>query len=132
MKRAACTPSLFAPDVAAAVAFYEDVFTFQRSGSYTDGGELVWAEVTLGEARIWFFRHALDDRPTPVFSGLIYVFVDDVDDMAARLGGKAQVDWGPETQDYGLRELGVRDLNGYRLVFARDADELPRPAASPS
>ena len=26
---------------------------------------------------------------------------------------------GPETQDYGLCELGVRDVNGYYLVFAK-------------
>lgn len=122
MKRSPCTPSLFAPDIAATVAFYEDVFAFTRTGSYEDDGAPVWAEVTRGEARIWFFSHALEELPKPVLSGLIYVFVDDVDDMAARIGGKAQIEWGPETQDYGLRELGVRDLNGYRLVFARDAD----------
>ena len=64
----------------------------------------------------------IDGAPQPVFSGLIYVFVDDVDAMAARIGGKARIEWGPETQDYGLREVGVKDLNGYLLVFARDED----------
>ncbi len=29
-------------------------------------------------------------------------------------------EWGPETQHYGLRELGIKDLNGYYLVFATD------------
>ena len=49
------------------------------------------------------------------------MFVDDVDAMAARLQGRVTFEWGPETQDYGLRELGIRDDNGYYLVFARDA-----------
>ena len=65
--------------------------------------------------------NALTHHPKPVLSGLIYVFVDDVDSTAAHLDGKVPFDWGPETQDYGLRELGIHDLNGYYLVFAQDA-----------
>jgi hypothetical protein len=51
---------------------------------------------------------------------LIYVFVDDVDALAKQLEGQAHFEWGPETQPYGLRELGIKDLNGYYLVFAKD------------
>ncbi len=55
-----------------------------------------------------------------MFSGLIYVFVDDVDAVAKHLEGQVPFEWGPETQEYGLREFGIRDVNGYYLVFARD------------
>ncbi len=66
--------------------------------------------------------NALPDQPAPVMSGLIYLFVEDVDALAARLAPQpVPIEWGPETQDYGLRELAIRDLNGYRLVFATDA-----------
>ncbi len=119
--RSPVTPSLYAPDLAAAISFYVDVFGFRKSGAYSDDdGVEIWAEVALGEGRIWFFSHALDDAPKAGFSGLIYVFVDDVDEMADRVGHRAVVSWGPETQAYGLRELGVRDLNGYLIVFAAD------------
>ena len=121
MKRAPVTPSLFAPDLTETVRFYVETLGFRQTGSYQeDGGSEIWAEVALGESRIWFFSHPLDEHSKPVFSGLIYVFVDDVDAFAERLEGHVPFEWGPETQEYGLRELAVRDINGYYLVFARD------------
>ena len=44
----------------------------------------------------------------------------DVDALAQRLASSVSFEWGPETQDYGLREVAIKDLNGYYLVFARD------------
>ncbi len=124
MKRAPVTPSLFTPSVTDAVRFYEDRFGFQQTGRWQDEDEPVtWAAVSLNDAKIWFFLHPLPDRPAPVFSGLIYVFIDDVDAMATRLQTKMSVEWGPQTQGYGLRELGVKDLNGYYLVFAKDVED---------
>jgi len=122
MKRSPVTPSLFTKDVTDTVRFYTDHLRFSQTGSYKDeDGKEIWAEVTHGDGRIWFFSGALEGRPEPIFTGLIYVFVDDVDETAAALHGKVKVLWGPETQDYGLRELGVEDCNGYMLVFAKDA-----------
>ena len=121
MKRAPVIPSLFTPDLSRAVRFYQETLGFRQTGSYRDDdGTEIWAEVTLGESRLWFFANALDRQPGPALSGLIYVFVDDVDALAARLAGRVAFEWGPETQEYGLRELGLRDLNGYYLVFAQD------------
>ena len=120
MKRSPVTPSLYAPDLGATVRFYVEALGFDHSGSYVDEGDETWAEVALGEARIWFFSHALDDQPEPAFSGLVYVFVEDVDGLASRLEGSVPFAWGPESQVYGLRELGIRDANGYLLIFARD------------
>lgn len=121
MNRAPITPSLFAPDLPATVGFYVDVLGFRQTGSYKEAdGSKVWAEVSLGESRVWFFANALTGHSEPVFSGLIYLFVDDVDEVATRLDGRVAFEWGPETQEYGLRELGIKDLNGYYLVFAVD------------
>lgn len=120
MKRAPVTPSLFVSDLKAALRFYADVLGFEQTGAYEEDGETFWAEVARGDARIWFFANALDGLPQPTFSGLIYVFVEDVDDLAANLKGRVSIEWGPETQPYGLRELGIKDLNGYYLVFAKD------------
>jgi len=121
MKRSPVIPSLFAPDIVQTVSFYVDLLGFQQTGSYKgeDGSE-IWAEVTLGESRIWFFSNALDKQPVPAFSGLIYVFVDDIDALAKSLEGNVLFAWGPETQVYGLRELGIQDVNGYYIVFAQD------------
>lgn len=120
MKRSAVTPSLYVPDVAAAVRFYKDILGFSQTGSWEEGGALIWAEVALSEARVWFFSSTIEDKPGPAFSGLLYLFVEDVDAIAAMLRGKVAIRWGPEDQPYGLRELGIEDLNGYLLVFAKD------------
>ncbi|MFC3230121.1 VOC family protein [Marinibaculum pumilum] len=124
MDRSALTVSLYVPDVAAAMAFYTGILGFTHSGSWNEDGRPIWAEVARdgpkGTARIWFFCHAVEDRPGPAFSGLIYLFVEDVRAEAERLDGRAKVRWGPEDQPYGLRELGVEDPHGYLLCFAQD------------
>ena len=126
LKRSALTPSLYASDLEATVRHYVEVLGFVQTGEYREGdGPATWAEVVLGEARIWFFGCALDDHPAPVFSGLVYIFVADVDAVASRLAGKLAFEWGPQTQPYGLRELGIRDPNGYYLVFATDSEASP-------
>ena len=103
------------------VRFYVETLGFRQTGSYKEADDSeIWAEVALGEARIWFFANMLSEQPQPAFSGLIYIFVDDVDAVAARLEGDWPFEWGPETQEYGLRELGIKDINGYYLVFAED------------
>lgn len=124
MERAAITPSLYVPNVAAAVAFYTETLGFSQTGVWTEDDEPLWAEVTRngpkGAARIWFFSGQIDGRPGPALSGLLYLFVESVDAAAMSLQGKVKVLWGPEDQEYGLRELGVEDLNGYILCFAED------------
>jgi hypothetical protein len=121
MKRSPVTPSLLVTDVAQTVRYYTEMPGFTQTGSDKDESGLeIWAEVTLDEARIWFFSGAAEGRPQPVFTGLIYVFVEDVDAMAAAMGGKVTPLWGPVTQEYGLRELGIVDCNGYMIVFAKD------------
>ena len=114
-------PSLYAPDLSATIRFYVETLGFSQTGSYAnDDGVPIWAEVRSGEARLWFFSQPLPDHPNPSFSGMIYVAVGDVDGFASRIADHIEVAWGPETMDYGYRELGVRDCNGYLLVFAQE------------
>lgn len=120
MSHAAITPSLHAPDLEETIAFYIDVLGFSETGNWEEGGDKIWAELTRGEARLWLFSNALERPSSPVMSGLLYIFVDDVYAEAAALQEKVKVRWGPEDQPYGLRELGFEDPNGYLLVFAQD------------
>lgn len=121
MKRSPVTPSLYAPDMTQTIEFYINNLGFKQTASYKDDdGAEIWAEVALGESRLWFFSNPLEQQPGPAFSGLIYIFVQDVDGVSPRLSANVCVEWGPETQEYGLRELGIRDINGYYIVFAHD------------
>ncbi len=120
MTRSALTPSLMVPSVPDAVDFYTRCLGFEQTGGWDDQGELVWAEVSRGEARIWFYRDAMRPDAPPAFTGFLYLFVEDVDAEAERLKSLVKPIWGPEDMDYGLREFGFEDLNGYRLVLAKD------------
>ena len=60
----------------------------------------------------------------------VYVAVADVDAFARKLKKRrTKALLAPKTQFYGLRELQVADLDGYRLVFYSPA-EAPPPAAT--
>lgn len=118
--RSPLTPSLKVPDVLAAVKFYVDELGFEHTLGWEDEDELVWAEVARGEIRIWFFRDTQDQAGPTQLTGFLYLFVDDVDAEAAMLKEKVKTLWGPEDMEYGLREFGFEDLNGYRLVLAKD------------
>jgi catechol 2,3-dioxygenase-like lactoylglutathione lyase family enzyme len=50
----------------------------------------------------------------------VYLWVDDVDALHEELVGRgADLVHGPVDQEYGLRELRVRDPDGYILAFGR-------------
>ncbi len=121
MSRNPVVPSLFASDLAATIEYYTETLGFTETGRHEESGKPIWAELSLGNSTLWFFANPIDDRPTPAMSGMIFIFVDDVDAIADRLRNRVSFRWGPETQFYGLRELGIEDPDGYLLVFARDA-----------
>lgn len=120
MHKRILTPSLYTPDLDTTIAFYTDVLGFELAGDWKEAGTPIWADVRFGDAHIWFFSQAIPDRPEPALSGLLYLFVEDVDAVYKRLEGRVTCRWGPEDQPYGLRELGIEDINGYLLVFAQD------------
>ena len=99
MERSALTISLYVPHVSASIEFYTSMLGFSLVGSWDEDGRPVWAEVALatrkGTARIWFFCHPIEGRPSPGMSGIIYVFVDDVLEQAERIDPSVKVQWGP-------------------------------------
>lgn len=120
MPRNPVVPNMFAPNLEETVAYYVEVLGFRVTGNWKEGGESIWVEVSLGSSVLWFFARAIEGRPQPVMSGLIYIFVEDVDALAETLEDKVAFRWGPENQPYGLREVAIEDLNGYLIVFAQD------------
>jgi len=117
-------PSLFAPEMSKALDFYVGVLGFELTGCYPSKHDAIWAEATfkdaISPARVWFFSHAIDDRPAPAMSGVIYIYVKDAGALAEKLKDKVSFRWGPEDMDYGLREIGIEDPNGYLLAFAQE------------
>jgi hypothetical protein len=57
----------------------------------------------------------------PSFTGALYIFPDSVDRIAEELRGKVPFVWGPDDREYDIRELAIRDPDGYMLIFAERA-----------
>lgn len=106
-------PVLHVPDVKAAAAFYRDVLGFT-----SDFGDEAYAVVWRGNSAIHFTR----DTQAP--SGVhLFQWVRDVDAYYAEvLGRGATVTSQPADRPYGIREFGVRDLNGVGIVFGQDIE----------
>jgi uncharacterized glyoxalase superfamily protein PhnB len=78
-------------------------------------------ELTKDAVVLQFYTDAPDNTPSaPILSGTIYLQVESIDEFVAALLGHVPVEWGPETMEYGRREIGVRDPSGYLLAFSAD------------
>ena len=107
-------PVLHVPDVIAAATFYRDVLGFTW-----DFGDDTYAVVWRDNSAIHFVR---DDR-TP--DGVhLFQWVRDVDAYYREiLEHGAVVASEPMDQPYGIREFGIEDLNGVRIVFGQDIEQ---------
>ena len=106
-------PVLHVENVRTTAAFYRDALGFTW-----DFGDESYAVVWRDNSAIHFVKD--DGRPTGVH---LFQWVKDVDAYFREIAGRgADVVMEPTNQPYGIRELGVLDLNGVRLVFGQDID----------
>ena len=113
-------PSLLARNIDETLSYYR-LLGFELSGSYPDEEAPNWIEVRRDDIVLQFHTGPPGGMPKePVCSGTLYLFPTDVRAMADELRAKVDFAWGPEVMDYGLREFGIRDPNGYYLAFAGD------------
>ena len=107
--------ALSTEDVARSVKFYVEQLGFtcplQLAG---------FARVRLGAADI-ILAQPNAHRPWrgPCFTGSIYLEVNNVDELWDSLKTRARIVYPVETMEYGVREFGIVDDNGYQLSFAQ-------------
>jgi predicted enzyme related to lactoylglutathione lyase len=107
-------PVLQVADVAATTAFYRDVLGFT-----CDFGDETYAVVWRDNSAIHFVRDS--GQPSGVH---LFQWVKDVDSYQREIVSRgAVVTMEPTDQPYGLRELGLRDVNGVAIVFGQDIDQ---------
>ena len=106
-------PVLHVADVETTAAFYRDVLGFTW-----DFGDETYAVVWRDNSAIHFAR----DTGNP--SGVhLFQWVKDVDAYHREIVNRgAVVAMEPTDQPYGIRELGIRDVNGMTIVFGQDID----------
>ncbi|MET0552420.1 MAG: VOC family protein [Vicinamibacteria bacterium] len=110
-------PMIHVPDVAATARWYESIgFTIERT--FSDGEEMTWASISFGDGS---FMLSAGGRPSDADRRDVdlYVTVDDVDALYARLRDRVEVVETPYDAFHGMRELIIRDPNRFWVTFGR-------------
>lgn len=106
-------PVLHVPDVSAAAAFYRDLLGFT-----CDFGDERYAVVWRDNSAIHLVKG--EEAPRGVH---LFQWVRDVDAYYREIVDRGvQVTAEPANRPYGIRDFGVRDLNGVLIVFGQDIE----------
>ena len=120
-------PMIHVPDVRKTVDWYRDI-GFAVAATYDDNaGGLSFAIVSFGTGEVMFSSGGqLSTRHRREVD--LYVYTQDVDDLHARIEDRVEVIEGPHNMFYGMREIIVRDLNGFWITFGQ---EVPQDVLTP-
>ena len=126
-------PMFHVPDVRRTVDWYRDI-GFDVTVTYDDHlGGLSFAMVSFGAGEVMFSSGGrLSSRHRREVD--LYAYTDAVDGLYDRIKDRVEIVEGPHNMFYGMREIIVRDLNGFWLTFGQQlrADELtPWPPVHP-
>ena len=114
-------PALLVKDMAETLTFYSKL-GFELSGYHPQQQQATWTEVVRDGVALQFYTEPpRGTPPEPVCSGTFYFYPQSVSALAEELRGKVDFAWGPEVMEYGMREFGVQDPNGYYLAFTEPA-----------
>jgi len=112
---------LKAHDVAATIEWYRRV-GFVLLGVFPEEGEPTWCELARDGVILQFLGG--DETPwpgPPALTGTIYFHPDSVEGLFEAIKDHTVPEWGPEVREWGARELGLQDPNGYFLTFTEPA-----------
>jgi glyoxylase I family protein len=125
MKVQSVTPLMQVYEMQASIAFYREVLGFEVVHLASEpSGHLWWAMLKLGGATVMLnSKYEGDSRPAvpEAVTGrddvTLYFGVDDVDQAYRELRGKTLSVEEPRTMPYGMRQMNVRDPDGFHLCF---------------
>lgn len=119
MKFERITPVLRTWRMAQTISFYVEVLGFRCE---SDSGE--WAMLVRdGAAVMLSMPNAHEGDVAPAFTGSLYIETDDVDALWESVRDRARVCYPPEDFDYGMREFGIYDNNGYLIQFGHSKEQ---------
>ena len=117
--------NMMVADVNKAIEFYADVLGFQHDRNKV----LVYALIKNGDIELMLQEQKSLRENVPAFadsadissSAVLYFEVDDLVTLADRLKTQCEVVRDLHDTFYGMKEIYVKDLNGYVLGFAQRA-----------
>src|SRR4051812_3226389 len=103
------------PDLARSSAFYRDVLGF----AVEEIGDPGWRRFRQDACVIMAGEcpDALPPRELGDHSYFAYLIVDDIDALHDRVSGRAEIIKPPRDEAWGMRELGLRTVDGHRIMY---------------
>ena len=123
-------PLLETSDLGGTIAFWTDQLGFTVTSKLDDDkARPLWCNLLRDDVRLMFNTHYHDDPEEAEedhgasLTGALYINVDDVDALAGSLD-RARVEFLADLADqpHGMREIIVRDNNGYVIIFGQPLD----------
>ena len=116
-----CRPLLNVADIEMSLTFWRDLIGFEEMNRFDHEGELVFASLRSGDVELMLNARGGDPAPRrarPHYTeAVIYFGVESVHDLVRALRAKGFDAPDPETEQYGLDEITVRDPDGYEIAF---------------
>jgi catechol 2,3-dioxygenase-like lactoylglutathione lyase family enzyme len=115
-------PVLKVSDMQKAVDFYTGVlgFTVAWRAANDGGGENCMLQAGATDLLLSTGSHLGD---TPQLTGTLYFNMVGVQGFFEQIKNRVEIVWPLEAMDYGQREFGIRDCDGYTLAFAESLED---------
>ena len=116
-----CKPLLNVADIEASLTFWCDLIGFEVTTRFEHEGRVAFASLRSGEIELMLNARGGDPAPRrarPHYTeAVIYFGVASVHDLVRDLRARGFAAPDPETEQYGLDEITVRDPDGYEIAF---------------
>ena len=101
--------------------FYTEVLGFKCQGFYPNEENACWVSLAKDEVVLMFgTKNTHSDIKGVLMTGSLYFYPENVNELWENLKDKVTVQYPVEDFDYGMREFGIKDNNGYLLQFGQD------------
>lgn len=118
MKFKALRPMLWTAQLSDTLAFYKNVLGFTVDEQNDEWG---WASLSKDDVELMLAKPNEHTPFTkPMFTGSFYITTNDVDGLWEKLKDQAEVVYGIENFDWGMREFAIYDNNGYIIQFGQE------------
>ena len=118
MKFNSLRPILWTDQFEETIEFYTETLGFELGEKNDDWG---WATVFRDNVELMFAKpnhHSVFIKPN--FTGSFYINVQNVDEIWESLKSDVKICYELETFEWGMREFGIYDNNGFILQFGQE------------
>lgn len=112
------TPVIYTIDIQETIEFYVNQLGFNCKGFDIEIG---WARVEFDNADLMIsLPNSQLQFQKPIFTGSFYFNMEDVDLFWQSIKDNVRICYPIENFEYGMREFGIFDNNGYLLQFGQE------------